>query len=201
MDERYSDKIECILEEGRKCKKRLGLIGPTGPTGATGPTGPTGATGPTGPTGPAEEITTAALMMHDESTNTVNAGAPILFNQMNLASGITYNPATGVFTISQPGQYLIHWWLNVSNPSTSVTSTGSPIIVTLNQISPAALLISSSATHESLRDRETGQLNGNAVFNATAGSTFRLINASSISMQLVKNGQYSGSVSVIRNAG
>ena len=53
MDERYSDKIECILEEGRKCQKRLGSIGPTGPTGpAGGPMGPTGATGPTGPMGP-----------------------------------------------------------------------------------------------------------------------------------------------------
>lgn len=96
---------------------------------------------------------------------------------------------------------MIHWWLNVQNPDTSVSASASPIIVTLNQITPAALLISSSATHNSLSDRATGQVNGNAVFTATAGSTFRLINASTISMQLVKNGQYSSSVSVIRNAG
>ncbi len=140
-------------------------------------------------------------MLHDEGTNSVNVGAPILFSTINLSSGITYNPATGVFTITQPGQYMIHWWLNVRNPDTSASAAASPIIVTLNQVSPSALLISSSATHNSLSDRATGQVNGNAVFTAAAGSTFRLINASTISMQLVKNGQYSGSVSIIRNAG
>ncbi len=140
-------------------------------------------------------------MLHDEGTNAVNVGAPVLFSTTNLSSGITYNPANGVFTITQPGQYMIHWWLNVRNPSTSETAAPSPIIVTLNQITPSAQLISSSATHNSLSDRATGQLNGNAVFTATANSTFRLINASTISMQLVKNGQYSGSLSIIRNAG
>ncbi len=140
-------------------------------------------------------------MVHDEGTNTVNVGAPVLLSTTNLASGITYNPATGVFTISQPGQYMVHWWLNVQNPSTSVSAAAAPIIVTLNQVTPSALLISSSATHNSLSDNATGQVNGNAVFNATAGSTFRLVNASTISMKLIKNGQYSGSISVIRNAG
>ena len=59
MNEKYSKKIQCILEEGRKCKEKLCCIGPTGPTGPsggptgpTGPTGPQGLQGPTGPTGP-----------------------------------------------------------------------------------------------------------------------------------------------------
>ena len=56
MNNKYSKKIECILEQGKKCKEKLGVMGPTGPTGPTGPSGgpigPTGATGPTGPTGP-----------------------------------------------------------------------------------------------------------------------------------------------------
>lgn len=37
MDNKYSRKIECILEEGKKCKEKLCVIGPTGPTGPQGP--------------------------------------------------------------------------------------------------------------------------------------------------------------------
>ena len=182
-----------------------GAIGSMGPTGATGPTGPTGAigpTGPTGPTGPASTLTTASLMAHDESTNTVGVGAPLLFTTTNLASNIVYNPANGVFTVTQPGQYLIHWWINVKNCSnySSDSVTTAPIIITLNQVTPSALMISSSSSHNSLAQNATATVSGNAVFNATAGSTFRLINSSSISFQLVKNGMYSGSISIIRNA-
>lgn len=183
----------------------IGPTGATGLTGATGPTGPTGAigpTGPTGPTGPASTLTTASLMAHDESTNTVGVGAPLLFTTTNLASNIVYNPANGVFTVTQPGQYLIHWWINAKNYSnySSDTVTTAPIIITLNQVTPSALMISSSSSHNSLAQNATATISGNAVFNATAGSTFRLINSSSISFQLVKNGMYSGSISIIRNA-
>ena len=67
-------------------------------------------------------------------------------------------------------------------------------------MTPSALMISSSSSHNSLAQNATATVSGNAVFNATAGSTFRLINSSSISFQLVKNGMYSGSISIIRNA-
>ena len=36
MNEEYSCKIQQILEEGRRCKNKLSVIGPTGPTGPTG---------------------------------------------------------------------------------------------------------------------------------------------------------------------
>lgn len=32
MNEEYSCKIQQILEEGRRCKNKLSVIGPTGPT-------------------------------------------------------------------------------------------------------------------------------------------------------------------------
>lgn len=35
MDQEYSCRIKQILEEGRRCKERLGVMGPTGPTGPT----------------------------------------------------------------------------------------------------------------------------------------------------------------------
>ena len=37
MNNEYSSKIQCILEEGKKCKRKLSYIGPTGPTGPAGP--------------------------------------------------------------------------------------------------------------------------------------------------------------------
>ena len=33
----YSNKIEKILEEGKRCKEKMGVFGPTGPTGPQGP--------------------------------------------------------------------------------------------------------------------------------------------------------------------
>ena len=32
MNNQYSRKIQCILEEGKKCKDKLQVVGPTGPT-------------------------------------------------------------------------------------------------------------------------------------------------------------------------
>lgn len=37
MNERYSRKINCILNEGKKCQEKFGNVGPTGPTGPQGP--------------------------------------------------------------------------------------------------------------------------------------------------------------------
>ena len=37
MNNKYSRKIQCILEEGKKCKDKLQVVGPTGPTGPAGP--------------------------------------------------------------------------------------------------------------------------------------------------------------------
>lgn len=39
---RYSSKINSILENGKKCREKIGNVGPTGPRGEMGPTGPSG---------------------------------------------------------------------------------------------------------------------------------------------------------------
>lgn len=36
MDNDYSSKIKCILEEGKKHQERCCIVGPTGPQGPTG---------------------------------------------------------------------------------------------------------------------------------------------------------------------
>ena len=79
-------------------------------TGPTGPTGPKGATGSTGPTGGSFQ---SYAMVHDLSNSTVTVQNPILFQNTNLASKISYSPVTGDFSIPEKGIYIIHWWVNV----------------------------------------------------------------------------------------
>ena len=78
----------------------------------SGPTGPQGATGPTGPK--AESFQSYA-MVHDLSNSTVPTQNPILFQNTNLSSKISYSPITGDFSIPEKGIYIIHRWVNVRN--------------------------------------------------------------------------------------
>ena len=182
-----------------------GATGVTGPTGATGPqgiTGPTGATGATGPTGPAgEDATTfnSYAMVHDESNSTVSHNQPILFQNTNISNKISYNPATGDFTIPEEGIYIIHWWINVRHTDSDY-STCEPrtLGVELHQFWPSDVLIAHSSTHNKLTCCDTGTISGNAIFAALPGASYRLINTSGIDFSLVPNDLYSAAVSITR---
>ncbi len=188
-----------------------GITGPTGATGASGVTGPTGATGPqgitgptgaTGPTGPAgEDATTfnSYAMVHDETNSTVSHNQPILFQNTNISNKISYNPATGDFTIPEEGIYIIHWWINVRHTD-SDHSTCEPrtLGVELHQFWPSDVLIAHSSTHNKLTCCDTGTISGNAIFAALPGASYRLINTSGIDISLVPNDLYSAAVSITR---
>lgn len=182
-----------------------GATGVTGPTGATGPqgiTGPTGATGATGPTGPAgEDATTfnSYAMVHDETNSTVSHNQPILFQTTNISNKISYNPATGDFTIPEEGIYIIHWWINVRHTDSDY-STCEPrtLGVELHQFWPSDVLIAHSSTHNKLTCCDTGTISGNAIFAALPGASYRLINTSGIDISLVPNDLYSAAVSITR---
>ena len=179
-----------------------GASGVTGPTGATGPqgiTGPTGATGPTGPAG--EDATTfnSYAMVHDETNSTVSHNQPILFQTTNISNKISYNPATGDFTIPEEGIYIIHWWINVRHTDAD-HSTCEPrtLGVELHQFWPSDVLIAHSSTHNKLTCCDTGTISGNAIFAALPGASYRLINTSGIDISLVPNDLYSAAVSITR---
>ena len=179
-----------------------GTQGVTGPTGATGPqgiTGPTGATGATGPAG--EDATTfnSYAMIHDETNSTVSHNQPILFQTTNISNKISYNPATGDFTIPEEGIYIIHWWINVRHTDAD-HSTCEPrtLGVELHQFWPSDVLIAHSSTHNKLTCCDTGTISGNAIFAALPGASYRLINTSGIDISLVPNDLYSAAVSITR---
>lgn len=156
--------------------------------------------GPTGPAGPSLPITNAAFMIHDEGSNMINSGSPILFSNIDLENNITYNPNTGEITIIHPGQYMVCWWLNARNPDMSLSYPSFPITITLNQLTPTAKVIATSVSFQKTIGGSTVQINGNAVFEATAGSTFSFINSSEHEIELILNSQCSSTVSIIRNA-
>lgn len=70
MNNKYSSRVKRILEEGKKCKEKLGpAMGPTGPRGIQGPIGPTG------PQGPATiEVGTTTTGEPATNASVVNAG-------------------------------------------------------------------------------------------------------------------------------
>ena len=182
-----------------------GMTGPTGATGATGmtgmtgPTGPTGATGATGATGPSGGSFNASAMVHDESNAVIPTNDPIRFNITNLYNGITYDATNGEFTVPSDGLYIIHWWVNVKNNNhLSEDCEQHTLGIELHQIYPYDALIAHSSTHNKLSCCETGTINGNAIFDATAGAKYRFVNSSAVDFALIPNDLYSASVSITR---
>lgn len=136
-------------------------------------------------------------MVHDETELEVPSNDVIRFNNINLSDGITYNPATGEFTLPSDGQYLVNWWVNVRNNNT-LTRTCAAIGIELHQFWPNDTLVAHSSVHNRLFYNETGSIVGNAIFNNNAGSTYRFINSSTVDIMLVPNDLYSASVSIAR---
>ena len=75
MDKEYSCRIKQILEEGRRCKERLGVMGPTGPTGPTGPATITIGETITGDPGTDATVTNTGTNQNAVLTFTIPAGA------------------------------------------------------------------------------------------------------------------------------
>ncbi|WP_411678361.1 hypothetical protein [Caproicibacter sp.] len=138
-----------------------GDTGPTGPTGDTGPTGPTGDTGPTGPTGDTGatvQLRGIQTQLDDSPGGTVTDGSPVLFSTIlsDQSPNISYNAATGEFTITGVGIYYVSWWVaeDSAGAATSVNFS-----VTLNSV-PGPVAYSPLTT---------GQVSGSAI--VTVGAT------------------------------
>ena len=170
-----------------------GPTGPMGPTGATGPMGPTGATGDSGPS------FNSFALVYDESDTVIPKKFPVTFNSTNLASTISYNPGTGDFYIPDYGTYIIHWWINVKNHNKDINNCEDKALsIEFHRYWPSDELIAHSSTHNRVNCCDSGTINGNAIFTAEPGTSYRFINSSEVDLQLIPNDLYSACVSITR---
>jgi len=152
----------------------------------------------TGPAGPGSTFDSYA-MVHDETNSTVQAQNPLLFQVTNLSNKITYNNATGDFYVPEEGIYNVHWWINARNANSNENNCEPKTLgVEFHQYWPEDVLIAHSSTHNKLTCCDTGTLNGNAIFYAPGGTSYRLINTSEVDFSLVPNDNYSACVSIHR---
>ena len=183
MNQKYSKKIQCILEEGKKCKEKLCCIGPTGPTGPAGPQGLQGAagiqgeigpTGPTGPTGPSGENSLSYGSKYDTTTDTIslteNIDSAIPLTTTGLLSGITGANAN-TLTITEDGIYKIDYFFSGS-PSTEATLTLS--------VSQNTNPINSSNIIKEISANTDDELSGSIIINLSANDEIGLSLSSNV---------------------
>ena len=121
--------------------------------------------GPQGPPGPGSELVGLQVQLTDE-TSTIDNNSPFIFNSLfnDVTDAVSYDSATGLFTITETGNYYIDWWVAVD---------GSPIAVTID----ISLVTSNGIVATSSTPILSDQMSGNALISVTeAPITFRLVN-------------------------
>ncbi len=140
-----------------------GAIGPTGPTGATGPMGPAGATGATGPIGPARELN--ALTAFNDSVQTPGAADEELvfnINPVSVGTAITHTLGTGIFTMTENGNYMVTYNTVVSNTNPSTPSFLAGVNLASNGIT-----IPGTTAVATVNTGDTEALSGTSIIHVT----------------------------------
>ena len=141
----------------------VGPVGAQGATGAMGPQGPVGATGPAGATVQLRGINVELIGSRSESI--LNGDNVIFDNIINDQSqNISYNRATGEFTINATGNYYVTWWVNTDG-------AGAATSIDFD------LQLNNDIVGSSLSPNTTGQMHGMALITVLNNpSTLTLIN-------------------------
>ena len=93
----------------------------------------------------------------------------------------------------------MHWWANVRRKNRIEEDCEPKALgVELHQFWPKDILIAHSSTYNKLTYCDTGTINGNAIFTAPKGASYRLTNTSDTDFDLVPNDLYSACVSINR---
>jgi hypothetical protein len=136
--------------------------------------GPAGPTGNTGPTGPANTLLGIQTQLADSGGALIADSSQIIFDTItnDQANDISYNLATGVFTITAPGNYYVSWWV-------SVDGSDGPIILTFAvKLNGGGGVLGSAPTI-------TGQINGSALVTVAATpATITLVNVTGAAVVL-----------------
>ena len=90
-----------------------GIQGETGPQGPQGEIGPQGPQGEQGPAGPTVALRGIEASLTNASGGTLPDSGAVLFNNTvsNNTIGGSYDSTTGTFTLTEPGTYLVNWWV------------------------------------------------------------------------------------------
>jgi hypothetical protein len=129
--------------------------------------------------------------LNDEATYANEA--PIVFDVANPINNITYTSATGTFTLTNAGQYLINWVASIKNEGPSqVLSLG------LYQVTPGATYVAYSNTGNTISGNASTIISGTALITAPAGSTYQLRNVSGQNISTVTNDTIAATITIVR---
>jgi len=151
------------------CRGRRGSRGSTGRRGRTGSPGPRGPEGPEGPRGPSLTNTNYlwAIKTDTQALATALIPEPILFTATPEINGWTYNAATGEFTCTTSGKYLVSYTVEMEATGGSRVAT---TMATLNSQEILGSAITQAFQSSSLTQAWTNFF----VLQATASDIFCL---------------------------
>lgn len=137
----------------------------------------------------------AYAMVHDTNSAPITSGNAILLNITDLSSGVSYASATGNFTIASAGQYLVNWWVAISNNSGAAMK----LIVNLKETSPSTALVSKAVSSSAIANGSDTVVFGTAIINVTVpNSIYQFQNGSSGNVSTVITDGYSAVVTFAR---
>ncbi|WP_026882612.1 hypothetical protein [Clostridium akagii] len=137
----------------------------------------------------------AYAMVHDTNSAPITTGNAILLNITDLSSGVSYASATGNFTIASAGQYLVNWWVAISNSSGAAMK----IIVNLKETSPSIGLVSKAVSSSAIANGSDTVVFGTAIINVTVpNSIYQFQNGSAGNVSTVVTDGYSAVVTFAR---
>ena len=117
-----------------------------------------GATGPTGATGAIPQVSGIQAALRGLEGAPLARDANIVFDNVinRIGTAITYNdPPTGVFTISQNGNYRVDWWATIDGTSATIGIT-------------LALNIGTTVHSRAVAPPVTSQVSGSALITVDA---------------------------------
>ncbi len=137
----------------------------------------------------------AYAMVHDTASSLITPGSAILLNIADLSSGVSYVSATGNFTIASSGQYLVNWWVSISNNSGAAMN----VVVNLTETSPSTALISTAITSSPIPNASDTVVFGTGIINVTVpNSIYQFQNGSTGNISTVVTNGYSAVVTIVR---
>lgn len=131
------------------------------------------------------------LQMQNTVLRDIETGDPVLFNETLVDSdaNVTYNPADGMITFADNGQYYVSWFVVIQ---TALGALGADFSIVTNEITPRYYTAGNGFKY--------GEVVGSALLDVTPGFAFSLRNESESVIRLAAAVQVNAGISIL-NAG